>query len=112
MTRPPVDRITTLPKWAQDYIGDLERRNAELTAAIKATSVTHSRAEFFMDNGFNMPATALPRHTGIRVKFSDSYLDLRMVDNQYNPNERFLRITGSKGVTIRPGSTNVIEVTP
>lgn len=112
MTRPTDEQIAKLPMWARDYISTLRNQIEGLTESIVTTSRVHPRAEFFIDNGFNAPMTAMPRDVGLRVKWPDAYIDLRMHSNQYNPNERLLRLIGSKGIVIRPDSSNVIEVTP
>jgi hypothetical protein len=103
-------RFARLGKWAQQYIGDLERKVAELEARVAVLSEGPALSDTAVDGLGTYPDRELG--LGARVKFTlpdgssvtahvrGDYLEL----NAMGPDLR------SDGIVVQPGSGNVLRV--
>lgn len=105
------DRISKLPRWAQDHIHDLERKVTELERKVDAAYDTNpDETDVFLEDGMN--DRPLPRHSTVVFKMTDvnkrrhQREDIRVrVDR-----DGMLEIMGGNTISIKPQATNLVRV--
>jgi hypothetical protein len=103
-------RLAALPKWAQQYIADTERKAAELEARVAVLSKGPDGSDTVVDGLGTYPdrelgrgiyvTFRLPDGSQIRAQVHGEYLEL----NALGPGQR------SDGIITQPGSGNVLRV--
>ncbi len=115
-TRMPEPRgdVTRLPKWAQQYIANLERQIEDQGAHIEDISSPHPESNVILQGGIEYPDVTLPNDSNVYFYFGDPPRErlFDMIEIHHNHDERTLSVTsyGRGYLNINPQASNAIRL--
>lgn len=96
--------ISKLPKWAQEWIKQLERERTNAVNALNRFMDSQTKTKVTVERTLTDDAPYFIQSDQVRFSLSTGFIDVRITD------EDELRLMGQHGLLILPHVTNVIQI--